>query len=120
MHQPPFNTLVVGAIRESPSRSWGEKKSRVGRKKETPGRGLGGSEDPPMPLDAGKTKSLLEGSLLFMLDSSPIRDGHRRSSVYRIGRFRGTFTWKILSQSSPLFLSPAGPWPSGEPFRSMM
>jgi hypothetical protein len=81
---------IIEAIRESPLGIWGEKDGW--RKKETPGRGLGGSEDPPMPLDAGKTKSLLEGSLLFMLDSSPIRDGHRRNSVYRIGRFRGTFT----------------------------
>jgi len=39
-----------------------------------------------MPLDAEGTESLLEGSLLLMLDSSPIGNGHRRISIYCIGR----------------------------------
>jgi len=67
-------------------------------KNETPGRGPGGSGDPPMPLDPEGRNLFWKGSLLLMLDSSPIRDGHRRSSIHCIGVCEGN----LIDIFSPL------------------
>jgi len=73
------------------------RKATAGEKR-TPGgtRGSGKSAD---AVGSGRTKSLLEGRLLFVLDSSPIRHGHHRSSVHCIGA-RGinliNFFWALF------------------------
>lgn len=76
------------------------RKATAGEKR-TPGgtRGSGKSAD---AVGSGRTKSLLEGHLLFVLDSSPIRHGHRRSSVHCIGA-RGTNLINIFSSKEVIW-----------------
>ncbi len=48
-----------------------------------------------------KDEISFEGSLLFVFDSSPTRNGHRRNSIYCIGLSRGTFTRKVIPRIFP-------------------
>jgi hypothetical protein len=97
------NPVSGNQARQWPMKAWKKNRNeevRIGRllpgKNETPGRGPGGSGDPPMPLDPDRRNLFSKGSLLLMLDSSPIRDGHRRSSIHCIG-VRGTNLIDIFS-----------------------
>jgi hypothetical protein len=97
------NPVSGNKAREWPMKAWGKNGNeglRGGRllpgKNETPGQGPRGLGKSAYAVGSGTTKSLLEGSLLLMLDSSPIRDGHRRSSIHFIG-VRGTNLIDIFS-----------------------